>query len=56
MTIIFTDEELEYIDKEPFNWHPKKDCPKKIEGSIKRKLKLLKDHSEENKNKYRRRT
>lgn len=49
MTLIFTDEELEYIDKEPFNWHPKKKCPSEIEESIKRKLKLLRDHAKENK-------
>ena len=52
MTIIFTDEEYEYIEKEPFNWHPKKSCPKEIKTSIEKKLKLLNDHSIANKKKF----
>ena len=41
MTIIFTPEELEYIDKKPFNWALKDGAPEEIAESIKEKLALL---------------
>lgn len=40
MTMIFTDEEKEWLVMEPFNWHVKDGCPEDIEKSIKRKLEL----------------
>ena len=46
MTIIFTDEELEWIDKKPFDWKIKEGCPKEIKDSIQRKLDLLNKQSE----------
>lgn len=46
MTIRFTDEELEQIEKEPFNWHPKKTCPDGLRKTISRKLNLIKSHAE----------
>lgn len=41
MTLIFTDEEKEWLIKEPFNWHTKDGCPKEIAESIQQKLRLL---------------
>lgn len=41
MTIIFTEQELEWIEKEPLNWHPKDGCPKNIKDSLEKKIKLL---------------
>lgn len=46
MQTIFNDEEMKYIDKKPFNWTIKKDCPKRLEKSIKRKFAELKKYSE----------
>lgn len=45
MTIKFTEEELEYIDTEPFNWTVKEDAPKELKESIERKLNLLNSKS-----------
>lgn len=41
MTIIFTDDEIEWVVKEPFNWHIKNGCPSNLKKSIERKLKRL---------------
>ena len=41
MHLIFTDEEKEWIDKKPFNWTIKKECPKEIKEGLEKKLKLL---------------
>lgn len=41
MTIDFTEDELEWIDKVPFNWQIKEDCPESLRQSIEEKLKLL---------------
>lgn len=41
MHMIFTDEELDAIVMEPFNWHVKNGTTKKIRKSIERKLKLI---------------
>ena len=41
MTITFTEEELEWIAKETFNWHVKSNAPKKLRESIEQKLKYL---------------
>lgn len=41
MTINFTEQELEWIDKKPFNWIVKNNCPDKLKKSIKRKLDTL---------------
>lgn len=38
MTIIFTDEELKWIVKEPFKWHIKSDCPKGIRNELQNKI------------------
>lgn len=38
MTIIFTDEELKWIEKEPFKWHLKSNCPKNISGELQNKI------------------
>lgn len=38
MTIRFTDEEYEWIDKKPFNWTIKKGCPVDIKKSLAKKL------------------
>lgn len=47
MTIlIFTEEELEWIDKIPYNWKIKKGCPDKLKKSIDKKLKELKKEIE----------
>lgn len=42
MTVIFTEEEKEWIDMKPFNWTIKKGCPENIRESIENKLKKLK--------------
>lgn len=41
MTIKFTEEELECIDTEPFNWTVKEEAPPELKQSIERKLALL---------------
>lgn len=41
MTITFTEKELEWIDKKPFDWKIKKECPKNLEKDIIRKLNIL---------------
>ena len=41
MTVRFTEEELEYIDKTPFKWTVAEDAPEEITKAINRKLKLL---------------
>lgn len=41
MTIIFTEAEKEWIDREPFDWKVKEGCPEEIRESIEEKLKLL---------------
>lgn len=41
MHMIFTDEELDAIVMEPFNWHVRNGTKKKIRKSIERKLKLI---------------
>jgi hypothetical protein len=47
MTIIFTDEEKEWIDKTPFRWTIKKGCPENIRTSLKKKLEALYKNAEE---------
>lgn len=39
--IMFTDEEMEWLVKEPLNWHIKDGCPVGIREALERKLKLL---------------
>ena len=39
--IKFTEEELEWIVREPLNWHIKDGCPEDIRETLERKLKLL---------------
>lgn len=41
MTINFTEEEKEYIDKQPFNWKVAEDCPKEIRKGLEEKLSIL---------------
>lgn len=41
MHMIFTDEELNAIIMEPFNWHVRNGTTEKIRKSIERKLKLI---------------
>lgn len=41
MHMIFTDEELDAMVMEPFNWHVRNGTKKKIRKSIERKLKLI---------------
>ena len=41
MYLIFTDEEQKYIEKEPFKWRVKKDCPRDLKHTIRRKLEAL---------------
>lgn len=41
MHIYFTPEELEQINKDPFHWTIKKDCPESIKKRLEAKLELL---------------
>lgn len=41
MTIVFTEEELKWIDKKPFDWKMNKACPKKLRKGITEKLNIL---------------
>ena len=41
MTIIFTEEEKEWIDMQPFKWVLKEGCPQGIRKTIESKLKKL---------------
>ena len=42
MTMMFSEDELEWIDKKPFHWTIKDGCPEELKKSIEKKLKLLK--------------
>lgn len=41
MTVRFTEQEWENIEKTPFYWHVKKDCPESIRSNIESKLSML---------------
>lgn len=41
MHMIFTEEELRYIDTKQFGFPVKKDCPEKIRKSIEKKKRIL---------------
>ena len=41
MTVLFTEEEREWIDRVDFNWRIDPDCPESLVGPIKAKLALL---------------
>lgn len=41
MTIVFTEEEQQYIDKKPFNWTLKANTPKHLAKDIELKLQAL---------------
>lgn len=41
MIVIFTDEEKEWLDREPFNWHAAKGAPETIRQSLEEKLKVM---------------
>ena len=43
MTIRFTEEELEYIEKKKFQWKIMDDCPVNLRKGILQKLRLLYD-------------
>ena len=47
MTIIFSEEEKEWINKKPFRWTIKAGCPEKIRESLKRKLDALYKNKDE---------
>lgn len=52
MTITFTEDELEYINKKFGHWTIKKDCPKEIKKSINKKFKVFSEiYKEYNKKK-----
>lgn len=36
--VIFTEEEMEWIIKEPFNWHVDEKCPEKLKEQIQKKF------------------
>ena len=44
MTIRFTKQEWENIDKIPFAWRIKKDCPESVRKTLSRKLELLRNN------------
>ena len=41
MHVMFTEQEDEWLVKEPFNWHVKEGTPENIRKSIEKKLELL---------------
>ena len=43
MTIMFTEQELKWIDKELFNWKLKEGCPESIREDLEQKLKMLRE-------------
>lgn len=43
MTVRFTDEEYEWIDKKPNNWTIRKGCPTSIRKTLEIKLKYIYD-------------
>lgn len=47
MTIIFSEEEKEWINKTPFHWTIKKGCPENIRETLKKKLDALYKDKEE---------
>lgn len=44
--IIFTEEEMKWIIKEPFNWHIDENCPEELREQIQRKMNILNKESE----------
>ena len=49
MTIIISEEEMEWIDKKPFAWKIKDGCPEKIKEALEKKLDYLYKTKEESK-------
>lgn len=47
MHVLFSQEELAWIDKKLFDWTVKRGCPEKLKKGIEQKLKLLKKESVE---------
>lgn len=43
MTVLFSEEEWNYIIKDFGNWKIKEECPEKMRERIQRKIKLLED-------------
>lgn len=41
MHVSFTEEELQWIVKDLFNWHIAKDCPKDKRAAVQKKLDLV---------------
>ena len=41
MTVLFTEEEREWLDRKEFNWSLKPDCPESLVKPIKAKLALI---------------
>lgn len=46
MTVVFTEEELEYIVKEPKNWHVAEGCPAEMRERIEKKLRFIYEEKE----------
>lgn len=44
MTILFTEEEKKWINKELFNWTIKEGCPSDVRETLELKLKELKNY------------
>lgn len=44
MHIIFSTEEMKWIDIRPFNWTVKSKCPEAIKKSIEKKLRILNEN------------
>ena len=41
MYILFTDEEMKWLNKTDFNWTIKEGCPKDIRNALERKMTIL---------------
>ncbi len=41
MIVLFTEEEEEWLVRDPFNWHPHQDAPSQVAESIKAKLRAV---------------
>lgn len=48
MTIIFSEDEMEWINKKPFAWKIKKGCPQSLKTKLQKKLDLLYKEDENN--------
>lgn len=47
MIVVFSEEEMEWIDKMPFAWKIRNGCPAKLREALQKKLDLIRKNAED---------